>query len=372
MEKADELFGEINDFLTDNTVASEAGENDPDEDALPYESLADFSTAPAEFSEMAERMLHRVENLFDLTAVYNRHSAKYLKACVLLEKGIRFLGSACITKIALELRDHSFPKLSQLTTMKLYRMASFNYRKLDAALTEKIEHGNDLYPELLDMEFRYFNLLRRLRSTETKIHNYHINKYYKEENYSPVVEGNAFTSESWTKCYTQDKEEAPAFRKAPAFPLIKSSEFGVQRKEKNLKRKAKSGNVSTQNAVRRTQKTPASKIEEHDAEEAVKAEKISSRSEADPMPKDACRSYTDAGGKVHIDVSGLRQRLMKDAHESGDPDLMMEIAGEPPEKLYERYRRKYGGIPRSGPSNPSHSGPSAEKRKKLRKKRKSL
>ena len=220
MEKTDGLFEEMSAFLTEDAAASEAGTKDPDDDGLPYESFEDFSTEPVEFGELAERMLHKVENLFDLTAVFNRHSEKYLKACVLLEKGIKFLGSACLTKIALEHREYTFPDLSQLSTMKLYRMASFNYRKLDAALTEKLEKGNDLYPELLDMEFRYFNLLRRLRSTETKIYNYHLKKYYGEENYDPVVAGNAFTKQSWTKGYTQDREEAPAFRSAPAFPII--------------------------------------------------------------------------------------------------------------------------------------------------------
>ncbi len=220
MENTDGLFEEMSAFLSEDTAASEAGTKDADDDGLPYESFEDFSTEPVEFSELAERMLQKVENLFDLTAVYNRHSEKYLKACVLLEKGIKFLGSACLTKIVLEHREYTFPELSQLSTMKLYRMASFNYRKLDAALTEKLEKGNDLYPELLDMEFRYFNLLRRLRSTETKIYNYHLKKYYGEENYDPVVAGNAFSKQSWTKGYTQDREEVPAFRSAPAFPII--------------------------------------------------------------------------------------------------------------------------------------------------------
>lgn len=221
--KAEALFDEMTTFLTDDLRASESGPKDPDDDGLPFESLADFSTEPAEFSEMAERILQKVENLFNLTALYNRHSAKYLKACALLEKGIKYLGSACLTKIALERKNQTFPGLGQLTTMKLYRMVSFNYRKLDAALTENLKKGNDLYPELLDMELRYFSLLRRLRSTEKKIHVYHNKMYYEKEDFGPVIEGNAFSGKSWTKSYTQNMEEAPAFREAPAFPVIKSA-----------------------------------------------------------------------------------------------------------------------------------------------------
>ena len=221
--KAEALFDEMTSFPADDLHTSEAESKDPDDDGLPFESLADFSTEPAEFSEMAERILQKVENLFDLTALYNRHSAKYLKACALLDKGIKYLGSACLTKIALERKNQTFPGLGQLTTMKLYRMVSFNYRKLDAALTENLKKGNDLYPELLDMELRYFSLLRRLRSTEKKIHVYHNKMYYEKEDFGPVIEGNAFSGKSWTKSYTQNMEEAPAFREAPAFPVIKDA-----------------------------------------------------------------------------------------------------------------------------------------------------
>ncbi len=217
--KADELISDMNSFLGDDAAAS--GKNDPDDDGMPFESLDDFSADPVEFGEMAERMLQKVENLFSLTALYNRHSAKYLKACVLLEKGIKYLGSACLTRIALEFNKNSFPQLRQLTTMKLYRMASFNYRKLDTALTENLKKGNDLYPEVLDMVFRYYSLLQRLRSTEKKIYTYHTKKYYANEDFMPVVEGNAFAPNSWTKKYTQEKEEAPSFRQAPAFPVLK-------------------------------------------------------------------------------------------------------------------------------------------------------
>ncbi len=230
-KKTEELYREMNAFLSEDASAPETGTSDPDDDGLPFESPDAFSTDPVEFGEMAERMLRKVGNIFDLTALYNRHSAKYLKACAMLERGIKYLGSTCLTKIAMEHHNYSFPELGQLTTMKLYRMASFNYRKLDTALTEKLEQGNDLYPELLDMEFRYFNLLRRLRSTEKKIHSYHMKKYYAEENFEPVVEGNAFSPKSWTKKYTQDREEAPVFRQAPAFPLLVKAETAKKKQE---------------------------------------------------------------------------------------------------------------------------------------------
>ncbi len=383
MEKADDLFSEIATFLDDDPVLPEAGTKDPDEDGLPFESLDDFSTSPVEFGEMAERMLHKVENLFDLTAVYNRHSAKYLRACTLLEKGIKYLGSACLTKAALERQEFSFPELGQLSTMKLYRMASFNYRKLDKALTEKLENGNDLYPELTDMEFRYFNLLRRLRSTETKIHNYHFGHDFGPDNYDPLIEGTAFSAGSHTKMYTQDREEAPAFRRAPAFPLIGRSARSTDRSTKTeksgaaiAKKEAASG--SRKSADREDQipggNSKASGLQPSvgcSGENGSHAKEITSGSKGClPGEHPALDSYKDKSGRIHIDVSGLRQQLLKAAHDSGEIDLMMEIAGEPPEKLYERFRQIYGELPLTEATGRSISGPPEMPRKKLRGKRK--
>ena len=380
--KTDALFEEMNAFLSEETVSSEAGAHDPDEDALPYESLDDFSTDPVGFGEMAARMLAKVENLFDLSAVYNRHSEKYLKICAFLEKGIKFLGSACISKSAMEREEIVFPELGQLSTMKLYRMASFNYRKLDAALTEKLEQNNDLYPELLDMEFRYFNLLRRLRSTETKIHNYHSRLNFGSNNQDPVREGTAFSAKSWAKYAAKKKEESPAFRNAPAFPLLakakirnKVSGSVFQASKKSDARKVKSRNKSTLYPVFGTpqkeeagsgesEKNPDPGVHCSDQDTDLNTQRSSFNSEK------TLNSYKDENGRVHIDVSELRQRLMKEAHDSGDPDLMMEITGEPSEKLYERWRQKYGGDPLTGPAASSRSGPPEMTRKKLRGKRK--
>ncbi len=170
----DEKFlSEMNGFISENSVSSCT-----DDDGLPFEPFDAFSTDPVEFGEMAERMLGKVENLFDLTRIYNRHSKKYLKAFGLLERGIRLLGSVCVTRTALKDHGRLLPELGQLTTAKLYGMASFNYRKLDTALSERLEQGNDLYPELTDALFRCFTLLGRLRATERKIHKYFTDKYH--------------------------------------------------------------------------------------------------------------------------------------------------------------------------------------------------
>lgn len=363
MEKADELFGEISTFSADDPLMSEPGGKDPEDDGLPYESLEDFSTDPVEFAEMSERMLQKVGNLFDLTAVYNRHSAKYLKACTFLEKGIKFLGSACITKSAMEREKISFPELGQLSTEKLYRMASFNYRKLDAALTEKLRQGNDLYPELLDMEFRYFNLLRRLRSTETKIHNYHDHLNFGSLNCDPVREGTAFSANSWAKYETKKREEAPAFRNAPAFPLILSEGTGVQRSEQ------KSAADSS-----RTEKCVAS-----DAQNQGKNKKqYAENGKKDPGAGSSEQGSGELSAKPRSEFS-LPNSMKKTSRSSSfisypdkiiprsdpvDPNspktgipLRSKFPDEPPEKFFERMIRQFEQNLRTDSAGSSGTGP---------------
>ncbi len=222
-DRTDKLNGEI---LSDElqTFLSEysAAPSDADDDGLPFETPDDFSTDPVRFEEMAEVMLAQTEDVFDLSVIYNRHSKKYLKACALLEKGIKYLGSACLTKSALETGGYSCPNLGQLSTLKLYGMASRNFRKLDRALKEKKQQQNDLYPEWTDMFFRYYNLLQRLRSTDAKILEYHHNRYSDSPDYSPEAAGRAFTEKRWTKnCPAAEPSEPPVFHRAPAFPILK-------------------------------------------------------------------------------------------------------------------------------------------------------
>jgi len=214
---SEKLLDELDMFYAENAAVPSSCEED---DGLPFESLDDFSTDPVGFEEMAERMLAKTENIFDLSAVYNRHSKKYLKTCALLEKGIKFLGSACITKLALEDENRSCPALGQLSTQKLYGMVSFNYRKLDKALTENQQKKCDLYPELTDMFFRYFNLLQRLRSTENKIDSYYDKKYDGNKDYGPYLEGNAFTGMRIGSRRSSKPAVPSVFHRAPAFPLL--------------------------------------------------------------------------------------------------------------------------------------------------------
>ncbi|MBQ6508510.1 MAG: hypothetical protein IJI07_03465 [Flexilinea sp.] len=212
-----DLLTEMEAYVTEG--ANAAAEADA-ENALPFESIDDYSTEPASFSEMSLKMMDVVETVFDLAAVYNRRSPEYLKSCAQLERGIRYLGSCCLTKVALESKDHPLPELGQLSTDKLYGMASFHFRKLDRALHEYIDEKHAVDDDLLDMEYRFFHLLQRLRSTEVKIYNYDFRRWYETEDYAPVVKGLAFSKDTMNRgAHDRPKVVAPAFHRAPAFPL---------------------------------------------------------------------------------------------------------------------------------------------------------
>ncbi len=70
----------------------------------------------------------------------------------------------------------------------------------------------------IDMEYRYYHLMERIRATEVKIRNYNNKRYCGQEDYSPVVHGLAFSDKSWTK-EIHKNDEPMAFQRAKAFSV---------------------------------------------------------------------------------------------------------------------------------------------------------
>ncbi|MBQ4514622.1 MAG: hypothetical protein II969_16640 [Anaerolineaceae bacterium] len=211
-EQGEKLLNEMQTVLSDDSNNVSA-----DDAMLPFESLDDFSTDPVEFNEMAKTMLTRVEAVFDKAVKYNRHSKQYIKTAVQLEKGIKFLASCCLTKIALTMNKTDYPELGQLSTEKLYRMASFHYRKINAALDEYQAKNNDLDDVLLEMQYRYFNLLGRLRSTEVRIYKYQDKRIFGSEDETLIVHGHAFSEKSWTRKIHKQYSEPASFHQPASF-----------------------------------------------------------------------------------------------------------------------------------------------------------
>ena len=217
------LMREMNTYLNQ----AESAQNDADT-ALPFESISDYLGDPTGFSDVTAKLWKKVSAVFDLAGKYNRHSPEYLKSLARLEKGIKYLGSSCLQKHALEMKKYDFPELKQLNTTNLYTMAALHFNKLDRALTEYMDEHQNVDDGLLDMEYRFYNLMERIRATEVKIYNYRDNYYLGNGNSNPIIHGLAFSDKSWTKSQ-HEHDEPMAFQRAKAFQF--KSEIRNQKSE---------------------------------------------------------------------------------------------------------------------------------------------
>ena len=218
------LLNELDEF-----VSAASTESSADEAAMPFEAFEDYSTDPVSFCDMSKFMLGKVDDVFDLAVKYNRRSSQYLKAVGKLEQGIKYLASCCVTKTAMKENSYDVSAIGQLSTEKLYRMASYHFRKIDRGLTEYIEENKgEVDFDLLDMEYRYFNLLNRLRATEVKVYRYNLSHSFGEEKSDSLLRGNAFTKQSCNNYFNEQNTEPAAFRQARAFSALESSNFKVQ------------------------------------------------------------------------------------------------------------------------------------------------
>ena len=98
-----DILGKVDAFIENAPECSvtiiDPSESNSEETNLFTESIEDFSTAPIVFEEAAARMLNKVEELFDLSTKYDRNVPQYLECCSWLERGIKALASAALTKI---------------------------------------------------------------------------------------------------------------------------------------------------------------------------------------------------------------------------------------------------------------------------------
>ena len=209
------LITETDEYLRKNENAPVSADADA---MLPFEVIDEYLDDPAGFNDVTAKLFTKVRCVFDLAVKYNRHSPDYLKSLAQLEKGIKYLGGSCLQKYALEQKKYTFPELAQLNTANLYTMTAVHFNKIDRALTEYMDQHQAVDDALLDMEYRYFHLMERLRATEVKINNYDNKRYYGKEDYAPVIHGLAFSEKSWTKS-THEHDKPMAFQRARAFSI---------------------------------------------------------------------------------------------------------------------------------------------------------
>ena len=220
-----ELLADMDSYLSEAETAAAEAEA---ETALPFETIDAYLSDPQEFEDVTAKLLKKVSAVFDLAVKYNRHSPEYLKSCAQLEKGIKYLGSACLQKYALVQHKYPQPQLAELNTANLYTMAAIHFNKIDKALTEYMDEKNAVDDALLDMEYRYYHLMERLRATDVKLYNYDKKRFYGKEDYDPLVHGLAFSEKTWTtNAHLHDKPMA--FQRARAFS--EKSEIRNQKSE---------------------------------------------------------------------------------------------------------------------------------------------
>ena len=205
------LIVETDKYLSENTPVETDTEN-----TLPFEVIDDYLDDPVGFGDVTGKLFSKVRCVFDLAVKFNRHSSDYLKSLAHLEKGIKYLGGSCLQKYALEQKKYVFPELGQLNTANLYTMTAIHFNKIDRALTEYMKEHQVVNDALLDMEYRYYHLMERLRATEVKIHNYDKKRYSEDEDYNPVIHGLAFSEKSWNKS-AHEHDEPMAFQRARSF-----------------------------------------------------------------------------------------------------------------------------------------------------------
>ena len=231
MEKKtnEELLHDISAFL--ESAGCDDFASGTDAEGFPFESIDDFDILPIGYEEESEILFHRTEDLFVLCQHYGRHSKRFLDACSYLDQSIRSLASVCITRIVFVKNGKELPELHNLSTHKLFEMASFTYRKINGAMEEDMREKREFPMPLMGMLLRYHQTLERLRATEHRIYKINSGEINGSDFYKKA---NTFSEKSPNRWYTPQQNEVPAFRGAISFPVIKS-EIGNQKSETDAK-----------------------------------------------------------------------------------------------------------------------------------------
>ena len=350
---------------------------------LPDEPVNVFSNAPAEFEERSRMLWDDTQKLYYHACKANRFSENYLKYSEELEKSIRQMGSVCITKAALEQKGLEFPNLAELGIEELVRMGSYHLRKAHAALEGIYKDNSLLGLSYLKQEFRWDALIGRLLSTEVKIQKIRDGKLNADDllKQDENFRGSPRTNESVDSGVTQRVHINPS-----ALPIDGAMARKMLSLEKAAEKQAAEVRKEKQRKIRELEKlerkldrTPGmykpsmieltkeqkSQINESNAEYLRK--EIAEMGAKEPEVKTPVPEPKElAPGE--ISEAEARKILMDDAMKRGDQQALMEIPLEDSAAFYQRWLRWSENL-RERNSSP-RSGPSNEKRRALREKRK--
>ncbi len=328
---------------------------------LPDEDLNEFSYDGLDFEEAANQLYRHILIMHYHAGTYNRQSEWFPTACAQLEKDLRLAGSFCLTKAVLEQKGMKFEKLENMEISSFYGMTSFYFRKCGKAFEDIYATAGMISIRMHEWERRWYLLGEQLKATQDKI--------------DRILEGKISADTLLKRCEMFRPEVPDPVEKKPAkdpkslvltrgaLPLLTSYAREALRERKQ---EAREQYIHERIEARKKH------LDLYEAM-CLKEERKEAAEPALPLQEQpAIEENVPEGddGLVHIRIPVLRQQMMEEARAKGDTALMMEIAGEPPEKLAERFKQRLREKRAAAAAKAARRGPADGTRKKLREKRK--
>lgn len=199
-----------------NELSRTMAENCDGSKALMAENIDMFSADVMPFEDITAAIMDQTEDLFLITRSCDRLAPEYLKFCRTLEKAVDHLGSAFVTKIALESYDRPQPKIKTLSAERLSQMISFNIRKCNAALTEYNKIHQTFHLEMYEQLLRFGSTMCRLRATQKRAHNIALGN---EDMYKESEKAGSFTDKDPAKKIIKRYISEGPFRSASSYEV---------------------------------------------------------------------------------------------------------------------------------------------------------
>ena len=309
---------------------------------LPYETIEEFSYDGLEFEEAARQIWDHLVIMHYHAGTYNRQSDWFPVACSQLEKLIKIAGSFCITKTVLEAGGEEFPTLKNMNIQTLYGLTSYYFRKCGKAFDEIYDKAGLISVPMHNWEMRWLALGERLKATEAKCQKIREGKIKIETMLEQQKQCSGKTGAGPSKPLPEPKELQLCPR---ALPLLDSYARQIKRERNHAARekyyndriqrlKEESERQKAIDAAREAREAARKHREERRKNKSgsVPSQKKENTSAAVPTPKQKAEPE-------EMNLPELRKTLIEKAKERGEESEILQIIGEPPEKLRERLRR---------------------------------
>ena len=373
---------ELKELFSLSSLPASADDLDPNK--LPDETLEEFSYDGLEFEEAALQTWRHLTIMHCHAGMYNRHSDYFPIACAQLEKAIRTVGSFCLTKTVLEAQGAQFPNLEDMNIRSLYGLTSYYFRKCGKAFDDIYDKAGLISIQMHKWEMRWLELGERLKATEAKCQEIRDKKIDVEKllKRTESIKGPTPAGESKP---IQEPKELEIWQNA--LPLIGTYARQVKRERKyeawvkyfnnKIHRMAEEQNRwdAKEEARKRKAERNRTSSEEKQADPTVPVDKKTENEPVGTASGEMDKKENGNGNKKEIspdEMSPLefRKKLVEMARERGEGSDLMQILGDPPEKLHERWRRyqeedkqRKRSVENSGPHNQKSKNPKKKKRK---------